>query len=190
MVAVLSTMQDLGGLAKPFDLPDVANDNRIVALNDLAGQAVLLMFICNHCPFVLHLIDKLTDIANQAQANGFFVAAISSNDIQSYPQDAPDKMIEFANNYGFCFPYLFDESQTAAKSYSAACTPDFFVYDKQHKLAYRGQMDSARPTNTLPVSGDDLSQALYAVLNGNKPPAQQLPSIGCNIKWKPGNEPL
>ena len=98
-------------------------------------------------------------------------------------------MLEFANDYGFNFPYLFDESQTVAKSYSAACTPDFFVYDKQHKLAYRGQMDNARPTNALPVNGDHLSQALYAVLNNKMPTAQQLPSIGCNIKWKPGNEP-
>ena len=189
MVATLSTMQSLGSPAFYFKLTDVRT-NLLVELSSNIKQPILLMFICNHCPYVLHLISQLTDIANQAQENGFFVAAISSNDIQSYPQDSPVRMLEFANNYGFNFPYLFDESQTVAKNYGAAYTPDFFVYDKQHKLAYRGQMDNASPTNTLPVNGDDLSQALYAVLSGNKPPAQQLPSIGCNIKWKPGNEPF
>ena len=188
MVTTLSKMQNLGSPAFYFKLTDVRT-NVLVELSSKVEQPILLMFICNHCPFVLHLIDQLTSIANQAQENGFFVAAISSNDIQSYPQDAPDKMLEFANNYRFNFPYLFDESQTVAKNYGAACTPDFFVYDKQHKLAYRGQMDNARPTNALPVNGDDLSQALYAVLNNKISPAQQLPSIGCNIKWKPGNEP-
>ena len=189
MVATLSTMQSLSSPAFYFKLTNVRT-NLLVELSSNIEQPILLMFICNHCPYVLHLIDQLTDIANQAQENGFFVAAISSNDIQNYPQDAPDKMLEFANNYGFHFPYLYDESQTVAKNYGAACTPDFFVYDKHHKLAYRGQIDSARPTNTLPVSGDDLSQALNAVLSGKKPSAQQLPSIGCNIKWKPGNEPF
>ena len=122
--------------------------------------------------------------ANQAQSNGFFVAAISSNDVERYPQDAPEKMALFAKDHGFNFPYLYDESQSVAKSYSAVCTPDFFVYDDKHKLVYRGQMDTSRPNNSIPVTGNELNTALTAILNGAKPPLNQTPSIGCSIKWK------
>ncbi len=188
MVATSSIMRALDSVSFYFNLTDVSTSTP-VELSSTTKQPVLLMFICNHCPFVLHIMKQLTSLANQAQENGFFVAAISSNDIQRYPQDSPEKMREFANQYGFNFPYLYDECQAVAKNYSATCTPDFFVYDGRHKLVYRGQMDSARPNNSLPVTGDDLTQAISDVLSGNKPSTQQFPSIGCNIKWKPGNQP-
>lgn len=189
MVAVLSTMQDLGGLAKPFELPDVANDNRKVALDDLAGQAILLMFICNHCPYVIHVMPELVELANRAKLKGFAVLAISSNDAQSYPQDGPEPMNTFARQYGFEFPYLYDESQEVAKNYGAACTPDFFVYDANHRLQYRGQMDESRPGNGKLVTGADLQSALDAIRGGRVPSEAQTPSVGCNIKWRAGNEP-
>ena len=188
MVAVTSTMQDLGTPACEFCLPDTISGEKF-NLRGNQNKPLLIMFICNHCPFVIHLIEPLVALANQAQRDGFFVAAISSNDIEHYPQDAPERMTEFAKQYGFEFPYLYDQSQSVAKSYQAACTPDFFVYDEQHKLKYRGQMDSSRPNNQLAVTGDDLSGAINAVKQGTQVVQEQAPSIGCNIKWKLGNEP-
>ena len=188
MSAVSSTMPELGSRAIDFKLEDVTSHNA-VSLSGAIGKPVLLMFICNHCPFVLHITQVMAELANQAQKDSFFVAAISSNDILKYPQDSPENMQAFAKQYGFDFPYLFDQSQSIAKNYRAACTPDFFVYDKEHKLVYRGQMDDARPTNSSIVSGNDLRNALNAVLRGTRVPQEQIPSIGCNIKWRSGNEP-
>jgi len=159
MAAVTSTMQDLETPAPSFYLPD-AHSQQSFKLSDKQNAPLLIMFICNHCPFVIHLIEPLTVLANQAQRDGFFVAAISSNDIQNYPQDSPEHMKAFAEQYGFEFPYLYDENQSVAKLFKAACTPDFFVYDEQHKLKYRGQMDSSRPNNQLTVTGDDLRNAI------------------------------
>jgi len=183
MVAKTSTMQALGTLSHGFTLPDVCTHSS-VSLSSEIKKPVLLMFICNHCPFVLHIMDELTALANQAQSDGFFVAAISSNDVERYPEDSPEKMADFAKHYGFNFPYLYDESQTIARNYAAVCTPDFFVYDSEHKLVYRGQMDGSRPNSSIPVTGNELRTALTAILNGAKPPLDQNPSIGCSIKWK------
>jgi len=183
MVAEVSTMQALGTPSGGFTLTDVST-NTSISLSSEIKKPVLLMFICNHCPYVLHIMNELTELANQAQSNGFFVAAISSNDVERYPQDGPEKMALFAKDHGFNFPYLYDESQSVAKSYSAVCTPDFFVYDDKHKLVYRGQMDASRPNNSIPVTGNELNTALTAILNGAKPPLNQTPSIGCSIKWK------
>lgn len=189
MAAVASTMRELGTLAADFSLPDVTNRNSVCALSAATDKPVLLMFICNHCPYVLHLIDQLVPLANQAQDDGFAVFAIASNDIEAYPQDAPPEMRKFAKQHGFKFPYLFDASQEIAKAYGAACTPDFFVYSRAHRLQYRGQMDNSRPSNTHAVTGADLNAALSAVLANKSTVDKQVPSIGCNIKWRPGNEP-
>lgn len=189
MAAVASTMRDLGTPAGDFCLPDVSNQNRLVQRADFDGRPLLVMFICNHCPYVLHVIEPLVEIANKAQSDGFGVVAISANDVDTYPQDGPDLMHRFATQYGFAFPYLFDATQAVAKAYRAACTPDFFVYSRQHRLQYRGQMDASRPSNNHPVDGCDLSAALDAVLAEKPTTEKQVPSIGCNIKWRPGNEP-
>lgn len=189
MVSVLSTMQELGSLAKPFSLPDVTDQDRLVSLDDFSGKAVLLMFICNHCPYVIHVMPELVELANRAKQKGFAVAAISSNDAQDYPQDGPEPMGTFARQYGFEFPYLYDESQAVAKDYGAACTPDFFVFDSNHRLQYRGQMDDSRPGNGKLVTGADLQAALDAIRGGRVPDEAQTPSMGCNIKWRAGNEP-
>ena len=189
MAAVQSTMQDLGGSASSFSLHNVRQDDHYVTLDDFAGQPLLLMFICNHCPYVIHLIDELSVVGNRYQDLGFGVLAISSNDVTLYPQDGPDAMRVFADNHEFEFPYAYDESQSVAQAYGAACTPDFFIYDQFHKLQYRGQMDSSRPSNDEPVTGCDLISALEAVLKGRAVEIKQTPSIGCNIKWKSGNEP-
>ena len=148
-----------------------------------------MIFMCNHCPFVKHVAGKLTELSEEAQKRGVAVVGINSNDYQAFPDDAPDKMLEEVERRNYTFPYLIDESQAVAKAYRAACTPDFFVFDRDHKLVYRGQMDSSRPGNDIPVTGEDLRAALDAVLEGRAVPADQRPSIGCNIKWKPGNEP-
>ena len=184
MSLTLSTMQELGNSAPDFSLPDVRS-SKTISLSDYVGQPLLIMFICNHCPYVLHLIQPLADLANQYQQQGFAVIAISSNDISSHPQDSPENMQLFAERHGFEFAYCFDESQQTARSYDAACTPDFFVYDLDHRLRYRGQMDGSRPGNDVAINGADLTAALDAVLNGDDVSDQQLPSMGCNIKWKP-----
>lgn len=189
MVAVPSTMQALGSPVKSFSLPNVAANNQLISQTDFAGKPILVMFICNHCPYVIHIADKMAEVANKAQEQGFGVVAISSNDAQAYPQDGPQAMAAFAKQYGFKFPYLFDESQEIAKAFGAACTPDFFIYDNNHRLQYRGQMDSSRPNNQSPVDAADLQKAINDVLAQRQTDENQIPSIGCNIKWRAGNEP-
>lgn len=189
MVAVKSTMQALGSAAPNFSLPDIRKLGSLVSLNDLHATPLLVMFICNHCPYVIHIAERMAGVANDAVEKGFGVVAISANDALRYPQDGPDEMRRFANQHSFNFPYLYDESQAVAQAYSAACTPDFFVFDANHRLAYRGQMDAARPGGSAPVTGDDLSAAINAVYLESPVSGLQVPSIGCSIKWKPGNEP-
>ena len=197
MAAVNSTMQDLGTAAAQFALPDVtlpseiglATQENLVTLSDATSKPVLIMFICNHCPYVIHMIEPLVRLANEAQLNGFAVFAISANDAQNYPQDSPSAMAKFAQRYGFEFPYLFDQSQQVAKAFEAACTPDFYVYDAAHRLVYRGQLDSSRLGNGQAITGADLARGLSAAANRTTPPDKQIPSVGCNIKWRAGNEP-
>ena len=183
MAMTPSTMAPLGMLAPDFRLPDT--DGRTVALSDFSdAPALLVAFICNHCPFVKHVRAAFAQLARDYRAKGVAVVGISSNDAIAHPDDSPAKMKEEKSAAGYVFPYLYDESQDVAKAYHAACTPDFFVFDKNRKLAYRGQMDSSRPGNDRLNDGADLRAALDAVLAGQAPAAKQLPSIGCNIKWK------
>lgn len=183
MAATESTMQELGTKLPSFNLPDTVS-NQNISSDILNKKANLVMFICNHCPFVIHVKDELSKIGIDYKDKDLSIVAISSNDIVNYPQDGPDKMKEFAKNNNFNFPYLYDESQEVAKSYSAACTPDFFLYDENQELVYRGQLDNSRPNNGLPVTGNDLRNAIDSLLNNQKPDTNQTPSIGCNIKWK------
>ncbi len=187
MVKTASTMLPLGTQAPSFSLPNIDNTN--VSLADLTGKPLLVIFMCNHCPFVVHLRSALAQFGKDYQAKGLAVVGISSNDVEAYPQDNFDKMKLEAADAGYTFPYLLDEDQTVAKSYKAACTPDFFLFDKDHSLAYRGQFDTSRPGNDTAITGTDLKAACDAVLSGNDPAENQIPSIGCNIKWKPGAEP-
>lgn len=187
MVRTPSTMHPLGSAAPDFSLPDI--DGTQKSLSDFAGKPLLVIFMCNHCPFVIHVADELARLAREYQAKGLAVVGISSNDVDNYPDDSPEKMVTEAQKRGYTFPYLYDGTQEVAHAYRAACTPDFFLYDKDHKLAYRGQLDSSRPDSGIPVTGEDLRAAADAVLAGNSPPEDQKPSLGCNIKWKPGNEP-
>lgn len=183
-------MLGLGTPAPSFQLPDTGGGG-VKSLEDVAGSAAtLVMFICNHCPFVKHVQSELVRLARDYQPKGVGFVAISSNDAQRYPQDGPEAMREEAQRAGYAFPYLFDETQQTARSYQAACTPDFFLFDKQLELVYRGQLDDSRPGNRVPVDGSDLRSALDAVLGGRAAPAEQKPSIGCNIKWRAGNEPV
>lgn len=186
MAAVESQMLPLGTRAPAFTLPDP--DGTLFSLRDDA-TATLIMFISNHCPFVIHVRDELTRIAADYCARNVAIYAINSNDVERYPADHPDRMKEVALNSGFTFPYLFDEDQNVAKAYRAACTPDFYVFNAEQQLVYRGQLDDSRPTNKLPIDGHDLRAALDAVLMQNIPSAKQTPSIGCSIKWISGNEP-
>jgi len=178
----------VGMQAPSFELPEPANGNKLVRLSDFKGLPTLIMFICNHCPFVLHLREAIVKVAAEYQAKGFKVVAISSNSVVTHPQDGPEKMAAEAKQHGFTFPYLFDESQDVAKAYTAACTPEFYVLTPDHLLAYHGRFDASRPKNTEPVTGQDLRAAMDAVLEG-KPAPKGVPSIGCNIKWTPGQEP-
>jgi peroxiredoxin len=181
-------MAPLGTLAPDFGLPDT--DGKQVSLADFSGASALLVaFICNHCPFVKHIQAAFTQVAREYQAKGVVFVAISSNDVTSHPEDSPAKMAEEKKAAGYTFPYLYDESQKVAKAYHAACTPDFFLFDNDRKLVYRGQMDASRPGNGKATDGSDLRAALDAVLSGKKPSSEQIPSIGCNIKWRAGNEP-
>ena len=189
MAAVNSTMLPLGTLAPDFTLPDTVSGKPINFTTFRAGKPVLVMFICNHCPFVVHLRSALATFGAEAQKRGVAVLAISSNDPDTYPDDAPAKMTVEARSIGYTFPYLFDGAQSVAKNFQAACTPDFFLFDACGLLFYRGQFDSSRPRNNEPVTGNDLRAALDALLAAKPAPAPQFPSIGCNIKWKPGNEP-
>lgn len=187
MVMTASTMLPLGSQAPHFSLPNV--DGGSVALEDFSGKPVLVAFICNHCPFVVHLREEFAKFAGEYQGKGLGIVAISANDVETHPDDSPEKMQVEAQTYGYTFPYLYDESQSVAKEYKAACTPDFFLFDAQHRLAYRGQFDDSRPQSGIPITGADLRAACDAVLGGQQAPAEQKPSIGCNIKWKPGNAP-
>ena len=182
-------MLELGTKAPAFSLPDAVS-GKTVSLADFAAKpGLLVMFICNHCPFVKHIRSELASLARDCQGRGLAVVAISSNDVANYPDDSPVKMKAEAAEAGYSFPYLHDESQSTAKAYKAACTPDFFLFDKGRSLVYRGQLDDSRPGNGIPVTGKDLRAAIDAVLAGKLPAANQQPSIGCNIKWKAGNEP-
>ena len=187
MVKTASTMLSLGTQAPDFSLVNI--DGRIVSRSDFAGKPLLVVFMCNHCPFVIHIRKALQEFAVEYQAKGLAIVGISSNDIVVYPQDGPEKMKDEARTAGYTFPYLFDGTQEVAKAYFAACTPDIFLFDKDHGLAYRGQFDSSRPGNGLPVTGQDLRAATDALLAGNPVSDVQRPSIGCNIKWKAGAEP-
>jgi peroxiredoxin len=189
MVETRSTMSlPLGAEAPPFALPDP--EGRIWTL-DAAGSppAYLVAFLCNHCPFVKHVRHELASLVRDYQKKGVAVFGINSNDFEKHPDDSPEKMAEEAKTVGYTFPYLVDESQQIARAYRAACTPDFYVFDRNRKLVYCGQMDGSRPKNDVPVTGADLRAALDAVLSGRPVAKEQRPSIGCNIKWKPGNEP-
>jgi peroxiredoxin len=188
-------MLGLGTQAPDFRLPAVpllagTAGGKEVALEDFAAApALLVAFICNHCPFVQHVAGELAALSKDLPAQGVAMVAISSNDVAAYPADSPEAMAEEAARQGWAFPYLYDEDQSVAAAYRAACTPDFFLFDGDRKLVYRGQLDASRPGNGLPVTGSDLRAAVAAVLAGKPVAEDQRPSLGCNIKWKPGNEP-
>ena len=187
-MAASSTMLELGTPAPPFALPDT--DGRIVSLDDAKGAtALLVMFICNHCPYVKHLRPALAALAEEYAPRGVAVVAINANDAERYPDDSPEAMKREKAAAGYTFPYLHDATQEVAKAYRAACTPDFFLFGADHRLVYRGRFDESRPSSGVPVTGRDLRAALDAVLEGRPVPAEQVPSIGCSIKWRMGNEP-
>ena len=189
MAATPSTMLPLGTAAPDFILP-AANREGSVSLSDVSGgPGVLVMFICAHCPFVVHIRRELARFAREYTEKGLEIVAIASNDEVAYPQDGPAGMARESEEAGYVFPYLFDETQEVAKAYNAACTPDFFLFDADLRLAYRGQFDESRPSLHVPVTGSDLRAACDAVLSGDRPGEDQTPSVGCNIKWKPGNAP-
>ncbi len=188
MVAVNSTMLPLGTAAPDFRLPDASG--KVVSLGEFKrAPALVVVFMCNHCPYVKHIRSGLAQLARDCGARGVAVVGINSNDVANYPADSPAKMAEEAKAAGYVFPYLYDESQAVAKAYKASCTPDIYLFDKDQRLVYRGQFDDSRPGNGVPVTGRDLRAALDAILAGKPVLANQKPSIGCNIKWKPGNEP-
>jgi peroxiredoxin len=188
MALTPSTMLPLGTSAPSFSLPDTTG--RTVSLSELGNtKALLVMFICNHCPFVKHVREGLINLAKDYAPKGVKVIGINSNDVVTHPDDSPERMAWDAKTYGYPFAYLYDESQEVAKAYHAACTPDFFLFGGDRKLVYRGQLDASRPNNGIPVTGSDLRAALDAVLAGKAVSQTQVPSMGCNIKWKPGNAP-
>ena len=193
MVSTASTMQSLGTPAPTFALPNMnpTAGEKMVSLSDCANNSALLVaFICNHCPYVIHIREALVQFANDYAPRGLAVVAISSNDADNYPDDSPAKMSEEAVRHGFPFPYLYDEDQSVAKAYRAACTPDFFLFDSEMHLAYRGQFDAGRPKSNEPVTGVDLRNAADAVLAGSAAIAdKQIPSVGCSIKWKASGAP-
>jgi thiol-disulfide isomerase/thioredoxin len=177
-------MLELGTLAPVFTLPDTVS-GQTISLSDLkSDQATVVMFICNHCPFVKHVNPQLVQLANDYQPKGITFVAISSNDVESYPEDSPEKMKEYAQKLDYPFPYLYDESQDVARAYKAACTPDFFIFNGDMKLVYRGQLDDSRPQSGIPVTGVDIRAALDNILIGQQVDPNQKPSLGCNIKWK------
>ena len=188
MAETPSTMLDIGTHAPDFTLPEPSS-GKPVSLGDFAGKPLLLVFSCNHCPYVIHIIDSFVDFARRARQNGIGVVMISANDVAGYPQDGPEQMARFAAERGFEFPYLYDESQAVARAYRAACTPDLYLFDADHRLVYRGQYDGSRPGNDVAVSGADLQAAVDALLSGKTVDPDQVPSVGCNIKWRAGNEP-
>jgi len=177
-------MKELGTIAPDFDLPEVVTGRKVSRQTAAGPQGLLAMFICRHCPFVKHVQEELAAIGRDYAGRGIGIVGISANDPVSHPEDSPEKLAEQARTVGFDFPYLFDESQAVARAYDAQCTPDFFLYDGQGRLVYRGQLDDSRPGNDVPVTGRDLRSALDALLSGTAIPDDQRPSIGCNIKWK------
>ena len=179
-----SNMLDLGIEAPDFNLPDVISDSN-KSFNDIKGpKGTLVIFMCNHCPYVIHVLKEMVDLAHQYEVKGISAVAISSNDVKNYPADSPEKMKSLAQEMEFEFPYLYDASQEVAKAYDAACTPDFYLFDENHLLVYRGRMDDSRPGNDQPVTGNDLRAAMDAMLDNKDMPTPQYPSMGCNIKWK------
>ncbi|WP_455385072.1 thioredoxin family protein [Acidihalobacter prosperus] len=188
MARTESTMLELGTAAPDFSLTDVVSGDS-VSLGDFAGKPLLVAFICVHCPYVQLIRHEFSRYAREYMDKGLAIVAIQSNDIASHPEDGPNGMRDDARRFRFPFPYLLDDSQEVAKAYRAACTPDLFLFDADHKLYYRGQFDASRPGSDVPVTGDSLRTATDAVLAGQPAPAEQAPSLGCNIKWKTGNEP-
>ncbi len=188
MAETPSTMLPLSTIAPNFNLPDPSG--KLVSLDDFKdAPALLVAFLCNHCPYVKHIQKQFAALAKEYQARGVAVVAISSNDVENYPDDSPEKMAEESKHAGYTFPYLYDETQQVAKAYRAACTPDLYLFDRARRLVYRGQFDDSRPGNGRPVTGADLRTALDAVLSGRPVPANQKPSMGCNIKWKRQSAP-
>jgi peroxiredoxin len=188
MALTPSTMLPLGTAAPGFELPDT--NGKLVTLADFkTASSLLVVFMCNHCPYVIHIRAGLAQLARDYAPKNVAIAGINANDVKNYPADSPAKMKEEVKATGYIFPYLYDESQAVAKSYRSACTPDFFLFDRGRRLVYRGQFDASRPGNGSPVTGKDMRAALDAVLAGKTTSQFQVPSIGCNIKWKPGNEP-
>ena len=189
MALVESNMLPLGTIAPDFSLPNVV-DNSLESLSNLKGEkGTLVVFTCNHCPYVVHLLDAFVALAKKNKGKGVATIAISSNDVENYPADHPDLMRKLAQEKNFTFPYLYDEAQTVAKAYDAACTPDFYLLNAQHALVYHGRFDASRPGNDTPITGEDLQNAIDAMLKKDPIPENQYPSMGCNIKWKTGNEP-
>jgi peroxiredoxin len=189
MVKTASTMLPLGTTAPDFQLPDVVSNQTISLASFADRQALLLIFLCQHCPFVKHVQQELAKIGQDYSQQSLGIVAISANDVANYPDDAPEKLKQMAEKLKFNFPVCYDESQEVSKAYTAACTPDFFLFDSKRQLVYRGQLDDSRPSNNIPVTGKDLRRAIDAVLQAQTVDFDQKPSIGCNIKWKPGNEP-
>jgi thiol-disulfide isomerase/thioredoxin len=184
MALTPSTMPVLGITAPDFSLPDTVS-GKTLSLNELkSDKATVIMFICNHCPFVKHVQKELVKLSNDYIPKGISFIAVSSNDVGSHPEDSPERMKQLAREAGYPFPYLYDEDQSVAKKYQAVCTPDFFIYDQNLKLVYRGQLDDSRPSSNMPVTGKDIREALNCILSGKPIPQEQKPSIGCNIKWK------
>jgi len=188
MARTPSTMLDIGTQAPDFSLPEPLT-GQTVQLSDYRGLPLLVVFSCNHCPYVLHMLESFSAFASEIQTQGLACLMINANDVENYADDSPQNMVRLAHQYGFEFPYLYDESQQVATDYQAACTPDFFLFDAQHRLVYRGQYDASRPGNDEAVTGADLKAASHALLNNELIPDQQIPSVGCNIKWRTGNEP-
>ena len=189
MVKTASTMLALGTAAPEFQLQDVVSGKTISLDNYKDSKALLIMFICQHCPFVKHVQDELAKIGRDYSQQPLGIVAISANDVANYPNDSPEKLKQMAEELSLNFPICYDESQEVSKAYTAACTPDFFLFDANNQLAYRGQLDDSRPSTDIPVTGEDLRKAVNLVLQGDTVDFKQKPSIGCNIKWKPGNEP-
>jgi len=188
MAQTPSTMLSLATQAPDFSLP--ATDGTTVSLADFKdAPALVVVFMCNHCPFVIHIREELAAFAKDVQSKGIALVGINANDVQKYPDDSPEKMKQEVADQGYTFPYLYDESQEVAKAYRAACTPDFYLFDRDQRLVYRGQFDDSRPESDLPVTGADLRRAVETLLAAEPHSAEQKPSIGCNIKWRPGSEP-
>jgi peroxiredoxin len=188
MVTTASTMLPLGTPAPDFSLVNV--DGQVVSRDDFRGaSSLLVIFMCNHCPYVIHVASELAKLAVEYQQRGVAIVGINANDVSSHPEDSPEQMIHEVEARGYTFPYLFDETQDVARAYRAACTPDFFLFDADQRLAYRGQLDDSRPDSGIPVTGADLRAALDAVLEARPVAEPQKPSLGCNIKWKAGQEP-